>query len=195
MKNLTIENKLLTGTLLVTIALISQPVLADSAWIDKKQDNQKHKIFQGVKSGELTVKETWRLGQHQKNIYQKERRFKADGNFTRRERAKVHLDLAKASGNIYKQKHDDQQQAKGTLGIKSTGINKRENHQAKRIGQGIHSGELTWGETARLGKQQINVHRQERRLKSDGTFTKRERARVQKNQNSASRSIYRAKHN
>jgi len=39
-------------------------------------------------------------------IYLKERRFKADGNFTRRERAKIHHDLAHASKNIYQAKHN-----------------------------------------------------------------------------------------
>ena len=111
------------------------------------------------------------------------------------ERAKVHKDLAHASASIYKQKHDRQHQGSGVGKSKSPWINKREHHQAKRIGQGVKSGELTWGETARLGKQQARIHRQERRFKSDGNFTKRERARVHKRQNKASKSIYRAKHN
>ena len=134
-------------------------------------------------------------GKTTEKVYLKERRFKADGNFTARERAVIRLDLLKSSDSIYKQKHDRQHQGTGRLGIKSPRINKRERNQTKRIGQGILSGELTRGEAARLGKQQARIHRQERRFKSDGTFTKRERARVHKSQNRASRRIYRAKHN
>lgn len=191
------KNKLV-GSAFLTVTLMSQSAIANSnsAWIDSKQTNQKHKIYQGFKSGELTARETWRLGQQQKDIYQKERRFKADGDFTRRERAKIHLDMAKSSKSIYQQKHDEQQQNWGlSSAIKSGAVNKREGTQAKHIGQGIRSGELTTRETARLGKQQVKIHRKERRLRSDGVFTKRERAKVHKSQNYAARSIYRAKHN
>jgi len=188
---------MITGTLLITSVLMTQTVLAgtNSGLIDKKQVQQKHKIAQGVKSGELTRKEAWRLGKQQKKIYLEEHRFKADGDFTRRERAKVHADLVKASRSIYQQKHDNQTQSNGHPGVRNSGINKRERNQAKRIGQGVRSGELTGRETVRLGKQQVKIHRQERRFKSDGNFTKLERARVHKRQNYASRSIYRAKHN
>jgi len=191
------KNKLLTTTLLLTIAGFSSSVMAgiNSPVIDKKQEKQKDRIVQGVTSGSLTGKETWRLSKQQKHIYQEERRFKADGHFTRRERAKVHMDLTKASVSIYKQKHDRQYQGGRHQGIHSPWINKRERHQAKRIGQGVKSGALTWKETAHLGKQQARIHRQERRFKADGTFTRKERARIHKRQNKASKNIYRAKHN
>jgi hypothetical protein len=108
MKALKVKESLLIATLLVSSGLMSQSVMAspNSGWIDKKQKHQKHKIIRGVKSGDLTRKETWRLGKQQRRIYLKERRFKADGNFTRRERAKIHRDLARASRSIYRAKHN-----------------------------------------------------------------------------------------
>ncbi len=108
MKALKMKKSLLIATLLVSSGLMSQSVMAspNSGWIDKKQKHQKHKIVRGVKSGDLTRKETWRLGKQQRRIHLKERRFKADGNFTRRERAKVHRDLARASRSIYRAKHN-----------------------------------------------------------------------------------------
>lgn len=188
-KNLTI---MIFTSAVITLLGFSSSVLAgvNGAGIDKVQKHQKGKLVQGVRSGELTGKETYRLGKQQKRIYQKEQQFKEDGNFTKRERAIVYKDLAKASGNIYKQKHDGQDQ-----GARNLGVNKRENQQAKHIAQGVRSGALTKGETARLGKQQLSIHRQERRFKSDGTFNKRERARIHRNQNQANKNIYRAKHN
>ncbi len=39
-------------------------------------------------------------------IYSKERRFKADGNCTRREHAKIYRDLAHASKSIYRAKYN-----------------------------------------------------------------------------------------
>lgn len=194
------KNKILKATLLLVAfvtTILSQTAMAgtNSPYIDKKQENQKGRIILGVRSGELTAKETWRLGKQQKKIYLKERRFKADGIFTPRERAVIHRDLLKSSGSIYKQKHDRQHWGTGSIRIKSPGVNKRERKQTKRIGQGVHSGELTQGEAARLGKQQTRIHHQERRFKSDGTFTKRERIKLHQSQNRASRNIYRAKHN
>ena len=193
MKTVMNKNKVISIAVIALVTVMSQSVMAKS--IDDKQANQKHRIFQGVKSGELTGKETWRLGQQQKVIYKKENRFKSDGNFTRRERAVIHHDLLKSSGSIYKQKHDRQKQTAGALGVRSKGINKRQSKQARRIGQGIRSGALTWNETKQLGKQQAHLQHQKRRFKADGTFTRGERLKVHHNQNRLSKNIYRKKHN
>jgi hypothetical protein len=199
MKPLTnkLKTLIMVPAFLLTMTAFSAPVMAgtNSPGIDNKQDNQKGRIVQGIKSGELTAQETRRLGKQQGKTYRKEYRFKADGDFTPRERAVIHRDLLKSSKSIYVQKHDRQVQGMGRPGLRSPGINKRQVNQRKRIGQGIRSGELTRGEAARLGHQQVRIHRQERRFKSDGTFTKRERVRVHKKQNRASKNIYRKKHN
>ncbi|MFQ5485293.1 MAG: hypothetical protein ACE5DO_08170, partial [Desulfobacterales bacterium] len=79
-----------------------------AASINEKQANQRHRVKQGVVSGELTAREANRLARRQAQIARKERRFKSDGIFTKRERAIIHKDLAEASQNIYRQKHDDQ---------------------------------------------------------------------------------------
>lgn len=196
----TMKNKILS-TMMVFVATaattLSQSAFANtySPVIDNKQENQKDRIVQGIRSGEVTGQEAWRLGKQQGKTYRKEHRFKADGDFTRRERGIIHRDLLKSSKSIYAQKHDRQTQAHPRAGLRSPGINKRQHNQKRRIGQGIRSGELTGGEALRLGHQQARIHRQERRLKSDGMFTKRERVRVHKNQNRASKNIYRKKHN
>jgi len=193
----TLKNKIAAMTVLLTTALLSNAAMANtnSPGIDQKQQNQKDRILQGVDSGELTGKETWRLGKQQGRIYHKEQRFKDDGQFTARERAVIHRDLLKSSRNIYVNKHDRQVQGVGRPGVRSPGINHRQINQKRRIGQGIRSGELTRGEAHRLGHQQLRVQRQKRHLKADGTFTKRERLRVHKSQNRASKNIYRKKHN
>ena len=73
--------------------------------IDKKQHQQQHRIWQGINSGQLTAKETYRLEKQQARIHKQERRFKADGNLTRVERAKLNRKLHHSSKSIYKQKH------------------------------------------------------------------------------------------
>ena len=74
-------------------------------------------------------------------------------------------------------------------------IDRREARQNTRIQQGVRSGELTRGETARLRAGQRHVHRMERRAKSDGVVTPRERAHITRAQNHQSREIHRLKHN
>lgn len=74
------------------------------------------------------------------------------------------------------------------------GINNRERRQQKRIRQGVRSGSLTRREAARMERQQARTHRIEAKAKSDGTVTARERARIQARENRTSRHIYRQKH-
>lgn len=192
-----LKNKIIAASLVIASAAFIQTALAgtNSPNIDNKQSNQAGRIFQGVGSGELTAKEGWRLGKQQGKIYRKERRFKADGSFTRRERAVIHRNLLKSSKSIYKQKHDRQVQGHPKKGVRTLGINKRQHNQKRRIGQGMRSGELTRGEARKLGQQQSRIQHKKRRFKADGVFTKKERARIHKSQNGLSKRIYRLKHN
>lgn len=74
-------------------------------------------------------------------------------------------------------------------------INHREARQQKRIRQGVRSGELTAKETYKLEKQQYKLRRTEARYRRSGNgLTTRERARLQRQENRTSRSIYRQKH-
>jgi hypothetical protein len=73
-------------------------------------------------------------------------------------------------------------------------IDQREKNQRDRIRQGAVSGELTRRETAHAVRDQRHIHRMERRAKADGTVTCRERARIHHEQNRASRSLHRNKH-
>ncbi len=74
-------------------------------------------------------------------------------------------------------------------------VDRREARQNVRIEQGVKRGELTPGEAARLRAGQRHVHRMERRAKSDGVVTPRERMQLGHAQNRQSRHIARLKHN
>lgn len=75
------------------------------------------------------------------------------------------------------------------------GYEQRQENQERRIEQGVKSGELTGPEARRLKNQQRRIERMENRAEADGVVTKRERARIHKAENRASRNIYRKKHN
>jgi len=74
-------------------------------------------------------------------------------------------------------------------------VDRREARQHARIHQGLRSGELTRGEFGRLRAGQRQIHRVERRAKSDGFVSGRERARLTRLQNREHRAIWRLKHN
>ncbi|MDX2150050.1 MAG: hypothetical protein SFV54_04895 [Bryobacteraceae bacterium] len=73
-------------------------------------------------------------------------------------------------------------------------IQNRKEAQAARIQQGVRSGELTRGEAARLREQQRDIRQTVRRDRVDGGgLTPRERAKIERQQDRASRSIARQK--
>lgn len=78
---------------------------------------------------------------------------------------------------------------------KTTLVNKREKNQKQRIAQGVKSGKLGGKETAKLLKQQAEIRRAEHKAKKDGTVTLKERARLHRELNEASRNIRRKKNN
>lgn len=69
--------------------------------------------------------------------------------------------------------------------------------QQRRIAQGVKSGQLTPGETAKLEHQQRSINRQERHMRraDHGALTPRDRRILNRRQNRASANIYAKKHN
>ncbi len=76
-------------------------------------------------------------------------------------------------------------------------VNAREQNQQNRIANGVKSGELTPRETVKLEKQQQKIVREEKRdmAKHNGHLTKAEQAKLNREQNRASRNIAAKKHN
>ena len=76
-------------------------------------------------------------------------------------------------------------------------INQRKENQQDRIGQGVRSGQLTAGETARLEHNERGINREERgmRAANGGRLTRQDRRVLNHQQNVESHRIYRDKHN
>lgn len=79
-------------------------------------------------------------------------------------------------------------------GSRDPGVNAHQHRQQARIRQGVRSGELTRRETRGLVREQRDIRRLERDYKSDGTLTGAERRDLHREQNQASRDIYKQKH-
>jgi hypothetical protein len=92
------------------IALFSISSFAQTATpkVDAREVKQDARIQQGVASGELNAKETYRLEKQQANVNRAEANAKADGNVTKGERKHLNHMQNKASKNIHHQKHDAQ---------------------------------------------------------------------------------------
>jgi hypothetical protein len=74
-------------------------------------------------------------------------------------------------------------------------VRERQMNQRARIRQGVKSGELTKGEARHLRQEQKTIQAEKQMAKTDGTVTPAERAKLRRDQNKASRDIYRLKHN
>lgn len=76
-------------------------------------------------------------------------------------------------------------------------VDRRQVEQQKRIAQGVASGALTPGETARLETQEAKLQHEKHDMREDngGTLTTKEKVKLNNQQNRLSKEIYRKKHN
>ncbi len=88
--------------------LVSGSVLAGTPRYDARQQHQRERIVNGMQNGELTARETRRLAAGQVHLNRVERRAKADGVVTGRERAHMQHEANQQSRRIHRQKHDAQ---------------------------------------------------------------------------------------
>jgi hypothetical protein len=82
----------------------------------------------------------------------------------------------------------------GLSAVSFAGINGRQHREQQRIRQGVRSGELTRPEARRLEYEQARIRVDERYARRDGYVSPRERARLDREMDRASRDIYRQKH-
>ena len=94
---------------LVGLAMTSNAQTRHRWSINHREARQERRIGQGVKSGELTARETYRLEREQVRLRNLESRYRESGDrLSWRERYKLERDLNRTSRDIYRQKHDNQ---------------------------------------------------------------------------------------
>ena len=162
--------------------------------VEQRKENQQDRIAEGVKSGQLTPGETANLEKKEAAINKETKADRAanGGKLTPAEKAQVNRQQNQLSKQIYRDKHNA-----NTAHYGNNAVGQRRENQQDRIAQGIKSGQLTAGETAKLEKQQQGIHKQVAadRKANGGTLTAAQKRQVNKEQNQASRNIYRKKHN
>jgi hypothetical protein len=162
--------------------------------IGQRKENQQDRIANGVKSGQLTAGETSKLETKEAAINGETRADRAanGGKLTPAEKAKVNRQQNGLSKQIYADKHNA-----NTAHYGNNKVGQRRENQQDRIAQGIKSGQLTAGETAKLENQQKGINQQVAadRSANGGKLTAGEKKQVNHEQNQASKNIYHKKHN
>jgi len=182
------------------LAILALPVLAQNApvtgqTIQDRKENQQDRIANGVKSGELTAGETANIEKKEADVNQEERDMRKldNGKLTTADKQTLNQQQNQLSKQIYQDKHNSAVQ---NTNPKSE-VGKRAENQQDRIAQGIQSGQLTAGEASHLENKEAKINQEVRtdRAANGGKLTQQEKAKVNRQQNKASRQIYRDKHN
>ena len=162
--------------------------------IQQRKENQQDRIGNGVQNGWLTAGETKHLENREAALNRETRRMRAgdDGKLTAADRARINRQQNRLSKQIYDDKHNA-----ATAKFGNGKIGQRRENQQDRIAQGIRSGQLTAGETARLEghEQHLNREISGARQLNGGKLTPAERQAVNRQQNRLSSQIYKDKHN
>ena len=162
--------------------------------IAQRKENQQDRIANGVQSGQLTAGETTNLEKKEAGINKETAadRKANGGKLTSAEKKQVNQQQNQVSKDIYKDKHNA-----NTAHYGNNKVGQRRENQQDRIANGIKSGQLSAGETAKVENQQKHINKQvaSDRKANGGTLTAGEKKQINKEQNHASKNIYRKKHN
>ena len=85
---------------------VTGTAMAGTPLVDQRQQNQTHRIINGIKNDSLTLREAGSLIRGQARVHKKEQQFKSDGVVTAGERKKLFLMQTKQSVRIYRKKHN-----------------------------------------------------------------------------------------
>jgi hypothetical protein len=162
--------------------------------IQQRKDNQQDRIAQGIQSGQLTAGETKNLETKEAGLNKEEHTMRAEdnGHLTAADRAK----LNRQQNHLSNQIHNDKTNA-NTAHYGNNEVGQRRENQQDRIAQGVKSGQLTAGETAKLENQQQGINKEVSGMRqaNGGKLTQTDKKAVNQQQNQASKNIYNKKHN
>jgi hypothetical protein len=161
--------------------------------VGQRKENQQDRIAQGVNSGQLTAGETTKLENNEAALNQEigADRKANGGALTTAEKAQVQQQQNSLSKQIYTDKHNATEAQYG-----NNEVGQRRENQQDRIAQGIKSGSLTAGQTAKLenNERALNGEIAGDRAANGGGLTKAQKAKINRQQNHLSKQIYKKKH-
>jgi hypothetical protein len=160
----------------------------------QRANNQQQRIGNGIQSGQLTAGETKHLEKEESSVNKEAQTMRSqdNGHLTAADRKALNQQQNNMSKQIYQDKHNA-----NTAHYGNNEVGQRRENQQDRIAQGVKSGQLTAGETAKLENQQKNINHQVAadRAANGGKLTQGEKQQINKEQNKTSKNIYNKKHN
>jgi hypothetical protein len=94
------------------VVVLGASLAAGAAEVDRRERRQQERIAEGVRSGELTPRETARLERKEARLHREIERDRAanGGTLTPAQRRRVNRQQNRLSRQIYREKHDAQHQ-------------------------------------------------------------------------------------
>ena len=187
-----------TALALAFTALFAAPALAaDDAAADMIQRNarQQERIEDGLRSGEINVREAAELERRAGRIEQYQARALRDGTLSGEETRRIDRMQDRFGREIYQQSHDAQRGNPDSRSAERMARDiDRSGDQQRRIAEGLRSGDLTYREAARLEQGQAQVSRRQAHAGADGYVGRREQQNLGNAQDRQGRNIWRQRH-
>lgn len=152
------------------------PAMAQNTYtpmIDRSQQEIGARIEQGVESGRITRDEAQILYQRERDIRDRENRYKADGYASVEERQQLRQDLDALRADV--ERAIANPRIAGQPYDRTPGIDRREAAIRERIDEGVRDGRISERQARWLYRQERRIERDEARAKADGVVTWRER--------------------
>jgi hypothetical protein len=140
--------------------------------IDRAQQAISARIQQGMASGHITPSEARELLRRDRDIDQRESRYRADGNVSPQERQQLRADLDALAAEVERKMNNSEFNARPG---NTNGIDNRQANLSQRIDEGIRMGRISQREASRLQRRERDIARHEASFKSDGVVTQQER--------------------
>jgi hypothetical protein len=161
--------------------------------IGQREQNQQDRIANGIDSDKLTAGETKNLESREANINRevKDDRAADDGHLTSSEKQQINNQQNNLSHSIYQDKHNANSAHYG-----NSEVGQRQQNQQDRIANGLRNGTMNANQAAHVENREQGINEQVHadRQANGGKLTGAEKSQINKEQNGASRQIYRDKH-
>lgn len=183
------KSKLLIRSLMASAlfagAGVVAPVMAQNTYtqntytpmIDRAQQEIDARIEQGVESGRITRDEAQRLYRREREIGDRESRYKADGYASAAERQQLRQDLDALRADVERAIVNPRVAQPDE---RTPGIDRREAALRERIDEGVRDGRIGEREARRLYRMERRIERNEQRAKADGVVTWQERRQLRR---------------
>ena len=162
--------------------------------IGQREQNQQDRVANGIDSGQMTAGETKNVESRESNLNREIRddRSADNGHLTQQERQQINHQQNNLSHSIYQDKHNANMAHYG-----NNEVGQRRENQQDRIANGLRNGTMNAGQTAHVENREQGINEQIHadRQANGGKLTGQEHRQINRQQNGASRQIYRDKHN